>query len=893
MAEARFGLMLALLWIRGILTRRFSRFAGAAAGVALAVALLAAMTSFLVEASASMTARAIGTVPIDWQVKVISGADPDSVRKAVSEAVPVKAVHDVRYADVAGFEATTEGTTQTTGSGQVVSFDDSYLRDFPAEVRLLSGEANGVLVAQQTAANLHVRPGDTVSIKRTGLPPVTVKVTGVIDLPDADSLFQAVGLPAQAAPQAPPDNVLVLPRQDWTQLFESQMRQRPDAVRLQWHARLARGSLPADPVAAYAFVTGAQRNLEARTVGQALVANNLGSRLGAVREDSLYASVLFLFLGLPGIALAVALTFAMTFSGAPRRRTEQALLRTRGATTRTVLFLSCVEAALVAIVGTLLGLVGAWLFGMVAGPGPDALLATGNSSLMLAALFGFLLGFAALLFPALRDARSVTVAAARQAVGRPGTLLWQRLWLDVLLLACAGLVFWQSASTGYQIVLAPEGVAATSVDYKAFIAPALFWLGTALLTIRLSTMVIARNSKLLRAIVAPVSGPLAPVVSAALSRQSRRLTVGIAMTALAVSFATSTAIFNTTYNAQARIDAELTNGSDVTVFGTSDRPAGTHLAALTALTDAVAAEPMQHRFAYVGSDLQDLYGIDPKRIERATDLSDPYFGGPGAEATLGQLAATPDGVLVSEETVQDFQLQQGDTINLRLVDARDHQYHPVPFKFIGVAREFPTAPKDSFLVANAAYVARMTGSDAAEYVLMRAKGSSAALSRQVSSVLAVDPSLKVADVGQAARLIGSSLTAVDLGGLTRIELGFTVVMSAAAAGLMLALGFAERRRPFAILGAIGAKPGQLAAFLWSEGIVILLGGLIFGLVSGVFTAWMLVKLLTGVFDPPPEALAVPWLYLLIVLVLVVASVAAAVLSAGPSSELTAKELRDL
>ncbi|MEW6629342.1 MAG: FtsX-like permease family protein [Pseudomonadota bacterium] len=885
--------MLALLWIRGILTRRFPRFAGAAAGVALAVALLAAMTSFLVEAGASMTARAVGTVPIDWQVQVISGADPDSVRKAMSEAVPVKAVHDVRFAAVPGFEATTEGTTQTTGSGQVVSFDDGYLRDFPAEVRLLSGEADGVLVAQQTAANLHVRPGDTVSIKRTDLPPVMVKVTGVIDLPDADSLFQAVGLPAQAAPQAPPDNVLILPRQDWTQLFESQMRQRPDTVRLQWHARLAHRTLPADPVVAYTFVTGAQRNLEARTVGQALVANNLGSRLGAVREDSLYASVLFLFLGLPGIALAVALTFAMTFSGAPRRRAEQALLRTRGATTRTVLFLCDVEAALVAIVGTLLGLVGAWLFGMVARPEPDAFLGTGNSSLMVAALFGLLLGFVALLFPALRDARSVTVAAARQVVGRPGTPLWQRLWLDVLLLACAGLVFWQSASTGYQIVLAPEGVAATSVDYKAFIAPTLFWLGTALLTIRLSTMVIAQNGTLLRAIVAPVSGPLAPVVSAALSRQSRRLTVGIAMTALAVSFATSTAIFNTTYNAQARIDAELTNGSDVTVFGTSDRPAGTHLAALTALTDAAAAEPMQHRFAYVGSDLQDLYGIDPKRIEHATDLSDAYFGGPSAEATLGQLAATPDGVLVSEETVQDFQLQQGDTINLRLVDATDHQYHPVPFKFIGVAREFPTAPKDSFLVANAAYVARMTGSDAAEYVLMRAKGSSAALSRQVSSVLAVDPSLKVADVGQAARLIGSSLTAVDLGGLTRIELGFAVVMSAAAAGLMLALGFAERRRPFAILGAIGAKPGQLAAFLWSEGIVILLGGLIFGLVSGVLTTWMLVKLLTGVFDPPPEALAVPWLYLLIVLVLVIASVAGAVLSAGPSSEPTVKELRDL
>jgi putative ABC transport system permease protein len=302
---------------------------------------------------------------------------------------------------------------------------------------------------------------------------------------------------------------------------------------------------------------------------------------------------------------------------------------------------------------------------------------------------------------------------------------------------------------------------------------------------------------------------------------------------------------------------------------------------------------MQHRFAYVGADLQDLYGINPRRIERATNLSDAYFSSTNATDMLDQLTLTSNGVLVSEETVQDFQLQQGDTINLRLINARDHQYHPVAFRFIGVAREFPTAPKDSFLVANAAYVARMTGSDTSEYVLIRAKGDPALLARQASSALAFDPSLKITDISQAAHLIGSSLTAVDLGGLTTIELGFSVVMAATAAGLMLALGFIERRRPFAILSAIGAKPRQMAAFLWGEGLLILVGGFAFGLLSGLVTAWMLVKLLTGVFDPPPEALSIPWLYLGIVLCLVAASVAAAILSARPSSGQDAGHLRDL
>jgi putative ABC transport system permease protein len=507
-------------------------------------------------------------------------------------------------------------------------------------------------------------------------------------------------------------------------------------------------------------------------------------------------------------------------------------------------------------------------------------------------LIGLAVGFIAHLYPVWRDAHSNTVSAARRAVGRPKTPLWRRLWLDVLLLAAAGLFFWQSASTGYQIVLAPEGVAATAVDYKAFIAPALFWVGTALLTLRLSNSVIAGNGLLLRALMKPVAGRLAAIVAAALSRETRRLTLGIAMTALAISFATSTAIFNATYNAQAHVDAELTNGSDVTAFGTTERPAGAHLAALAALPEAAAAEPMQHRFAYVGNDLQDLYGIDPNRIGHVTNLSDAYFGGGNAGTTLAELVSTPDGVLVSEETVQDFQLQPGDTINLRLMNAKDHQYHPVPFKFIGVAREFPTAPKDSFLVANAAYVARMTASDAAEYVLMRAKSDPAKLVRQAVSALASDASIKVSDIGQAAHLIGSSLTAVNLAGLTTIELAFAVVMAAAASGLILALGFIERRRNFTILSAIGARRGQLAAFLWGEGLLVIVGGLVFGFLSGVATAWMLVKLLTGVFDPPPEALTVPWLYLGIVLFLMAVSVIAAILTTAPPPAYSAEFIRD-
>jgi len=234
-------------------------------------------------------------------------------------------------------------------------------------------------------------------------------------------------------------------------------------------------------------------------------------------------------------------------------------------------------------------------------------------------------------------------------------------------------------------------------------------------------------------------------------------------------------------------------------------------------------------------------------------------------------------LLVSEETVRDFQLQRGDRINLRLQSLSDHQYHVVPFRFIGVVREFPTAPRDSFLVANAAYVAGQTGSNAAEIVLLRATGEPSALAAVAREASASLPGAKVTDVGASLRLIQSSLTAVDLAGLTRLELVFAILMAAGSAGIVFALNLADRRRALVLLSALGATERQIGAFIWSEASIILVVGLILGLATGAAVAQILVMMLTGVFDPPPQSLAIPWGYLLLLVACAILASVAAVL----------------
>src|SRR5207253_278864 len=152
--------------------------------------------------------------------------------------------------------------------------------------------------------------------------------------------------------------------------------------------------------------------------------------------------------------------------------------------------------------------------------------------------------------------------------------------------------------------------------------------------------------------------------------------------------------------------------------------AGEEARRIAALPGVAHVEPIQHRFVYVGADLQDLYGVDPRTIGTAAKLQDAYFAGGSAHQLLDRLAREPD-----------------------------------------------------------AAAARLRA--------------------------AAGPGATVTDIDENRRVVGSSLTAVDLRGLTRVELGYAVVLAAAATGLVLGMGFAARRRSFAIIAALGARPSQI------------------------------------------------------------------------------------
>jgi len=195
-----------------------------------------------------------------------------------------------------------------------------------------------------------------------------------------------------------------------------------------------------------------------------------------------------------------------------------------------------------------------------------------------------------------------------------------------------------------------------------------------------------------------------------------------------------------------------------------------------------------------------------------------------------------------------------------VLDRSTGKFRVVPFHVTGTVQEFPSAPKDSFMVANLRYLQAASHDAGPNVVFARAPGDPDATARRIAAATKLDGA-QVKNIRQQTSETVSSITTVDLTGISRIEQVFVIVLAAAAMGLFVALGIAERRHEFATMAALGAPLREIGAFLWSEAALVLGAGLILAAGLGWLLSEMLVAMLQHVFDPPPDALAVPWVFL--------------------------------
>jgi putative ABC transport system permease protein len=834
-----------------------------------AVALLGSMLLFVGHSLRTVTGSAVRSVPLDWQGPVASYAQARQVAAGVEHQSGVLQASPAATAPFAAASHVGAAGTTNAGSGSILAVPPGYLTHIRT-FRFLQGSLRpgGVVLDQQLAATLQARIGDAITLTpRPGARPQRFPVSGVALITAPDTVFQPLNPLLGPAPAQPPANAAIMPVETFARTIAAQLPTIASGAAAvpgaqtgaQWQvqAQIDPRGLGHSPAQALTRAGQIAHRVERSLPGQVVFVDNLSEQLNTAAGDALYAETLYIMLAVPGALVALGLAYLAALGTVERDRRDLALLRARGATRKALVGMALAESA---VIGLLAGLLGAGAaFAAV------SLIIKGSVGLSVArALITILVcvavaisGAAAARLGASASAWRASVSEGRRSVTRESKPLWQRLYLDLAALAVSGLIYWLTASTGFSAVVNPDSNPTLSLSVYMFFAPALLWIGATLLIVRLRGRALAWLAG--RAAGGRAKSPPGFLLASA-GRRGAAINRGLLVLGLLLAFGVNLGIFTATYDQQANVDAELTLGADVTAAAPPGVAAAHGLQRkISSVPGVQATTALEHSYAYVGPDLQDTFGIDVATVRRATSLRDSYFIGAGTQQTLARLGARADGILVSKETIADYQLSIGDLLNLRVLDHRTGNFRVVPFHVAGIVQEFPSAPRDSFMVANLSYLQAADGAGGPNVVFAKTSDP-ASTARAVAATTRADGTI-VKSISEQTQQTASSITTVDLRGISDIEEAFTLALAAAAMGLFFALEVIERRHEFATMAAVGATLRTIGAFVWSEAALVLLAGLLLAAVLGVLLAAMLVAMLQHVFDPPPDHLAIPWAYL--------------------------------
>jgi putative ABC transport system permease protein len=839
-------------------------------GVVLAVGLFAGILFFIDASSRRMTQAAVQAVKVDLQVySTLATPDLNPILAALKKTPGVVAAQPLLSADFTGV-ANSAGD-KTAVAGKVFVVTPEYFSTLKT-LRLAAGafDPQGALVSQQLFGALGIKIGDTIMVDFAQMAqPTPLTVTGVVDTSQAPYLFVATN-PAHGGEFNPiPNDIFVAPSL-WNSTLALPLAHpaltvngktvAAQTIQGEVDAQIDHTRLPNDPLQASLAVDVLGRHLGSQFPGEIRVTNNLGDALTKAKSDALWAKLLFLFLGMPGVALAAYLSkYATDLLTGPQRQ-EISLLRARGATPRQILVANGLASGFISAVGTLLGL-GVGLATTAVLFGPTLWQQANLGDFLLSALYAFSAGLALttlVTYLPIRSTLHQEIAQERQELTRAAKpAFWARAYLDLVSLAIAGILLtvnWQGGG-----VDAGGGEArALSFGFLIFLAPLFLWLGATLLLSRVMGGGIQRSGAAIRALLRVAFGDLGDMAGREIVRRAREVGAAVVIIALAISFGTSLAIFTSTYHGQKAVDARNALGADVQIVpAISANPTAALGKTVAAVAGIHAVTPIKSDQVYVGSTLQPVFGIDPTTLAQAAFFPDAYLQNMTTAQALQKMAATPNGVLLATQLADAYSVQVGDPILFRALDRTTNQYAQFKGKVVGLLTQFPASGQSSFLVMNLPFLEQATHDSTVTLFLASAAGSPSAAAQNVRAAFSTLP-MQVQDIDTAIVATGSSLTSLNIVGLSTIESLYTLIIASVGLGIFLMAMVYQRAREFGTMRALGGSAAQVSRFLWSESLTI--GGLalVIGAAIGFLLSYIFVRLLGALFTIPPTDISVPW-----------------------------------
>lgn len=566
-----------------------------------------------------------------------------------------------------------------------------------------------------------------------------------------------------------------------------------------------------------------------------------GSELAAEMSDSLGDDFLDFFTTFLVVFSAIAVlvaTFSIhnTFTVVlAQRLRESALLRAIGATRRQVLGGIALEALLVGLLASAVGVVAGLglaagldaLFGAIGFDFPSTGLVVHADSLVIAGVVGLLVTLGAALAPAIRASRTAPLAALRDVahdssgVSKPRAVLGTSIAVGGLAVAILGRSSLSTVGWGAGLL-----VVGTFVLGPVIAGPAARVLGALPARLRGGSGALARGN------AARNPRRTASTASA--------LLIGVCIVSLFTVFASSLKA-----SVADALAGSLTGEVVVQADGFSGAGLGPELTAdLQELPEVSSAVGLSDAPGLIGGEEQLFTAVDPEALGRVADIG----------VVDGSLAdVTGDSVAVSTDMAADRDWEVGDEVDVTFVDGAE-----VPVR-IGATFERAEVVGSVVMPRDLA-AAHMTQLRDWLVVVDAVDGAPVAdVKSAVSDVASRHGAREVYDIDGFVEA-----AAGELDGFLAVVyalLALSIVIALIGIGNTLSLSIHERTRELGLLRAVGQTRRQLRSMVRWESVMVATYGTLAGVLLGTFIAWAFMTALIsaegiGTFQAPLRSLAV-------------------------------------
>ena len=839
--------------------------------------------------------------PVAWDRYVAA----DKLAAQTSQSLGLPTSRDVRYA---GTEKL--GVVFPDGQGKEILYARlAFLSGLREQARIVQGEwpkawdGNGpvdVLVAETTASKNTILVGDLYRMQGSGSGPqiaLPIRVAGIwrpID-PESTYWFQSPGTFSDQFIVDEPifAGIVSAPQTNWVAYAS-------------WYSAINGESVRSGNVA------GLVDRIKTLTADlQQILPGSLLDRspTEALEQHKEQVRLLIVTLALFSVPLLSLIGyFVVQVAGfvVERQQQEVAVLRSRGSSRGQILLLVCGEALVLSITALLAGLpLGVLIaqaivwtqsflqFVPLPGPTPELLPASWQHGAIAAALL-----FPAMLFPAFGAAGRTIVSFKAERARDLRAPLWQRLFIDFLLLVPALYGYQQLRTNG---MIGVPGVSISTDDPfrnpLLLLAPALLLFALSLVSLRFLPRILG----LLAWLFARLPGVAIVTALRFLSRTPRAYGGPVLLIMLTLGLATFTASMARTLDQHSQDRAHYRAGADArfvspgvaVVSGGDLRDIPLALINQSSSSGPVqeVTQSLSQDYFYVpiedyatipgvttaarvavskgdvlvgqGSGKPGLfYGIDRELL--ATVLSDSWRADYAKEALgslMNRLAESPQAVLVSRKFAEQSGLREGDSVTVELSDRGASQ--KVPFTVVGFVDYFPTLfPEEKpFIIGNLDYSFDQQGGPYAYEIWMDLAPN--ADIRQVEGA-SFGYGLLMLTATPARLLQIDTLRPERQGLFGLLSVGFIATALITVIGFLTYTIYSFQRRmvELGVLRAIGLGTRQVALLLVCEQTLVIGIGTVLGTGFGILTSRMFVPFLqirTGQFpDTPPFLVQIAW-----------------------------------